>query len=193
MKNVLFVDDEETLLRIMVGRFEDYKDRFEVLTAGNGVQAMKALRESSCQLVICDWQMPEMDGLELCRTIRSEDLGRYVYTILLTAKNGAEHVVTGLSAGADDFVSKPYDLSELTERIRAGERVLAQETRDLVIFALAKLAESRDPETGEQVRPSLARKEATPRGGVDGVPGGISAGRLERLMERYLERARQKP
>ena len=47
--------------------------------------------------------------------------------------------------------------------------------------------------SGEQVRPSLARKEATPRGGVDGVPGGISAGRLERLMERYLERARQKP
>jgi putative two-component system response regulator len=101
--------------------------------------------------VISDWEMPEMDGLEFCEAVRSEDLGRYIYTILLTARDGTENVVQGLTAGADDFISKPYDLSELTVRVRVGERVLAQETRDLVIFALAKLAESRDPETGEHL------------------------------------------
>jgi CheY-like chemotaxis protein len=65
MKNVLFVDDEETLLRIMVGRFEDYKDRFEVLTAGNGKEALEILELKTIDLVVTDLKMPVMDGVEL--------------------------------------------------------------------------------------------------------------------------------
>ena len=65
MKNVLFVDDEETLLRIMVGRFEDYKDRFEVLTAGNGKEAIEILESKAIDLVVTDLKMPVMDGVEL--------------------------------------------------------------------------------------------------------------------------------
>jgi len=89
-----------------------------------------------------------MTGLELCAAIRNEDLPGYVYVIILTAHNTPEEVVEGLSAGADDFLTKPFNPPELVVRVRAGERVLALETRDVAIFAMAKLAESRDPETG---------------------------------------------
>jgi len=146
---ILIVDDNSAALMFLKEALEI--TGYDVLTACNGLEALNILRQASCQLVVCDWEMPEMDGLEFCEAIRTEDLGRYIYTILLTAKEGTENAVLGLTAGADDFVTKPYNLSELTVRIRAGERVLAQETRDLVIFALAKLAESRDPETGEHL------------------------------------------
>src|SRR4029077_9046099 len=79
----------------------------------------------------------------------------YVYLILLTAHDQNDEKITGLTAGADDFISKPFNPPELLARVRTAERVLSLETRDVAIFALAKLAESRDPETGahlERVR-----------------------------------------
>src|SRR5207302_3584123 len=85
----------------------------------------------------------------------NEHLAGYVYIILLTSKDSTAERVEGLTAGADDFVAKPFDAGELLARLGAGERVLAMETRDVAIFAMAKLAESRDPETGahlERVR-----------------------------------------
>ncbi len=83
------------------------------------------------------------------------DFPGYVYLILLTSRDTPQERVEGLTAGADDFMAKPYDKNELLARIGAGERVLSMETRDVAIFAMAKLAESRDPETGthlERVR-----------------------------------------
>jgi len=116
--------------------------------AENGCQAMDFLEQNRCSVVIADWEMPEMDGIELCRAIRSGGLGRYIYIILLTARQGASDIVEGLSAGADEFMTKPFEPEELTVRLRTAERVLSLETKDVTIFALAKLAESRDPETG---------------------------------------------
>ena len=107
------------------------------------------------RLVISDWDMPEMNGIELCRRLRADESAGYIYIILLTSHDGTQKIVEGMSAGADDFISKPFDPPELLVRVRAGERVLSLETRDVAIFALAKLAESRDPETGahlERVR-----------------------------------------
>jgi len=120
----------------------------EVETAANGVEALNILRKGNHRLVISDWTMPQMDGLELCRHIRATDLGGYIYIILLTARNSPQDTVEGLSAGADDFIPKPFNPTELMLRVRIGERILCLETRDVTIFALAKLAESRDPETG---------------------------------------------
>ncbi len=68
--------------------------------------------------------------------------------ILLTARTGTQNVVEGLSAGADDFITKPFHPQELCVRLRTGERILSLESRDITIFSLAKLAESRDPDTG---------------------------------------------
>ncbi len=99
-------------------------------------------------MVVSDWCMPEMTGLELCRQIRQRRSGTYVYIIMLTSNSRTKDVVEGLNAGADDYITKPFQPEELQVRLRVGERVLSLESRDLTIFALAKLAESRDPDTG---------------------------------------------
>ena len=91
--------------------------------------------------------MPEMTGLSLCRELRARS-SEYTYIVLLTSRSGSQNAVAALDAGVDDFVSKPFEPQELMLRLRAGERILALESRDLTIFSLAKLAESRDPETG---------------------------------------------
>ena len=151
---VLIVDDDEMALAVLESTLA--KAGYEVETAPDGQRALDVIRAGTCRLVVSDWQMPEMTGLELCRAVRSEDIpGGYVYMILLTAHDSVEQKVAGLSAGADDFVAKPYNGAELLARVRCGERVLSLETRDVAIFAMAKLAESRDPETGahlERVR-----------------------------------------
>ena len=150
---ILFVDDDET--------WQETVEQFltqaghEVQCANNGREALEMLRGNVCRLVITDWEMPEMNGLDLCRAIRAEQFPGYVYIILLTCHSTPEETVEGLSAGADDFMAKPFHPGELAMRVRAGERVLALETRDLAMFSMAKLAESRDPETGahlERVR-----------------------------------------
>jgi putative two-component system response regulator len=120
----------------------------ETAAAYNGRDALDFLRTGTYQIVISDWEMPGMSGLDLCREIRRRQLGSYTYVILLTCRTGTPHVVAGMDAGADDYISKPFHPRELESRIRAAERLLALESRDLTIFALAKLAEVRDPETG---------------------------------------------
>ena len=92
-----------------------------------------------------------MNGIELCKAVRAANLQSYIFFILLTSKSGTESTVEGLSAGADEFLTKPFHPEELCVRVRTAQRVLALETRELTIFALAKLAESRDPETGEHL------------------------------------------
>jgi putative two-component system response regulator len=121
---------------------------YEVTRATNGREALEALRSGQYQLVISDWEMPEMSGLDLCREIRSRVSVSYTYFILLTARTGTQNLIEGLRAGADEFLSKPVDPDELEVRLCVAERILSLESRDLVIFSLAKLAEARDPETG---------------------------------------------
>ncbi len=143
---VLVVDDDE-ISRSMLA-FTLAQAGFEVLTAIDGLEALDVLRNSVCRLVIADWEMPRMDGLQLCQAVRRGEFAGYIYLILLTGHEGREQRVAGLTAGADDFQTKPFDSAEMVERVRAGERVLSLETRDALIFSLAKLAEARDPETG---------------------------------------------
>lgn len=150
---VLVVDDDELAREMTSDVLKSCG--LEIETARNGREALDVLGRGESRLVISDWEMPEMNGLELCRAIRAGDFCDYIYIILLTCHNRSDDIVQGLSAGADDFISKPFNSAELRVRVRAGERILALETRDLTIFALAKLAESRDPETGahlERVR-----------------------------------------
>jgi putative two-component system response regulator len=147
------------------------------VTAADGHQALALLRSGSYRLVISDWEMPKMDGLELCRAIRSEDLLGYVYVILLTGHKLPEEKVAGLRAGADDFIAKPFDPSELLARIQTAERILSLETRDVAIFAMAQLADSRDPETGahlERVR-TYSRVLAQHLSGVDKFRAEVNA------------------
>jgi putative two-component system response regulator len=140
-----------------------------VVTARDGREAITLIREGAVRLVVSDWEMPRMTGPELCHAVRCEDLPAYVYLILLTTHDKVQDRVQGLSAGADDFLAKPFHPAELLARVGSGERVLALETRDVAIFALAKLAESRDPDTGahlERVR-SYSRVIAQYLAGID--------------------------
>jgi putative two-component system response regulator len=120
---------------------------YEVTTANDGREAFELVRTGLYRLVVSDWEMPHMSGVELCRRIRRRRWAGYIYVILLTAYDGLENLVQGLEAGADDFLTKPFQPQELRVRLRAGERILGLESRDLLIFSLAKLADSRDPET----------------------------------------------
>jgi putative two-component system response regulator len=150
---ILIVDDNETALELL--RAVLVKAGHEVDVARDGEEALTRVREGSVRMVISDWEMPRMNGAELCRAIRAEDLPGYVYVMLLTSHTSSQERVDGLSAGADDFVTKPFDTPELLARVRSGERIVSLETREVAIFAMAKLAESRDPETGahlERVR-----------------------------------------
>jgi signal transduction histidine kinase len=102
---------------------------YEVVPASNGAEAWQLFNagDAAFPIVISDWMMPEMDGLDLIRRIRAKSSSNYVYTMLLTAKSEREDVVVGMEAGADDFLRKPLDRDELRVRLRAGERIVRLE------------------------------------------------------------------
>ncbi|WP_408927487.1 response regulator transcription factor [Corynebacterium marquesiae] len=112
---ILVVDDEqavrESLRRSL--RFNGY----EVLTANDGLEAVETVRAENPELVILDVMMPNMDGLEVCRTLRSEGWDRPI--LVLTARDGVSDRVAGLDAGADDYLPKPFALEELLARVRS--------------------------------------------------------------------------
>ena len=112
---ILVVDDEqavrESLRRSL--RFNGY----EVLTANDGLEAVETVRTENPELLILDVMMPNMDGLEVCRTLRSEGWDRPI--LVLTARDGVSDRVSGLDAGADDYLPKPFALEELLARVRS--------------------------------------------------------------------------
>lgn len=143
---VLIAEDDDVTVLMLQHCLEQYG--YDVTVVQNGVEALELIRTGQFRMVISDWEMPKMNGVNLCREVRNRCSSGYTYLILLTSHVGTESVVQGLAAGADDFITKPFDPRELLVRIRAGERILALESRDVTIFTLAKLAESRDSETG---------------------------------------------
>jgi putative two-component system response regulator len=145
----LMVDDDELSLELLEGVLRELG--YDVERATNGKQAIEKLRKEPIHLVITDWDMPEMNGLELCRAIRTEDFDGYVFIIMLTGRDSGKQRIEGLHGGADAFLTKPLNPDELLVSLKTAERILALETRDLAMFALAKLSESRDPETGAHI------------------------------------------
>jgi cyclic di-GMP phosphodiesterase len=143
---ILIVDDNQISRELLHHTLTSHD--YEVVSARDGREALDVLHDRDCRIVITDWLMPRISGLELCRRIRERHVSRYIYTIIVTHKSEIKDTIEGLNAGADDFVTKPFWPLELIARVKAGERIVNLETRDLTIFALAKLADSRDPETG---------------------------------------------
>ena len=99
----------------------------KVESVENGRKALDLFRERFFPILLTDWMMPEMDGLELCKAIRKNTSDGYVFIILLTAKDSHDDIVSGLEAGADDYLIKPPNPAELIARIRAGIRILELE------------------------------------------------------------------
>lgn len=147
MRRVLVVDDSLLQLRIMRSILERWG--FDVLEASTGPQALEICASSPPDLVVSDWMMPGMTGLELCRRFREMPRDGYGYFILLTSKSEKADIAEGLDAGADDFLTKPVSAPELRARINAGARILSME-RELsdknhqISEALARLREAHD-------------------------------------------------
>ena len=146
---ILIADDELVSRKKMDKLIQSIGN--ETLVAADGSEAWDIWKTERPRIVITDWVMPGMDGVELCRSIRKSEGSKYTYVIMVTSKSDVTDIVEGMDAGADDFIKKPFVREELAVRIRAGERIINMESRDIVIFSMAKLAESRDPETGNHL------------------------------------------
>lgn len=143
---ILIVDDDDISAEILSNALTRFGH--QVTAARDGFEALELIRSGEFRMVILDWEMPGMTGVDLCRRIRERYASGYIYIILLTARRGTSSIVEGMKAGADDFLSKPFEPEELDVRIHAGSRILALESHEIIIFSLAKLAESRDQDTG---------------------------------------------
>jgi CheY-like chemotaxis protein len=96
----------------------------EVVETENGLEAWRRYRDEYFPVVVSDWMMPELDGLEVCRSIRQGHHGKYTYVILVTSLDGKPRYLEGMNAGADDFLRKPIDRDELAARLGVAERML---------------------------------------------------------------------
>jgi sigma-B regulation protein RsbU (phosphoserine phosphatase) len=124
-KRVLIVDDSRAQRRILSLSLKRWG--YEVFEADSGHTALEICKTESLDLILSDWMMPGMNGLEFCMIFRELEQNGYVYFILLTSKSEKDEVAHGLDVGADDFLSKPVNSSELRARIRAGQRIQAME------------------------------------------------------------------
>jgi len=124
---VLIAEDDPVSRRLLQNYLQKWGH--EVVAAVNGAEAWRHFQQERFPLVVSDWMMPEMDGLQLVQHIRAHPHPGYAYIILVTEKSQKEDVVAGIEAGADDFVTKPFDRDELHARLRTGERIVSLERR----------------------------------------------------------------
>ena len=122
----ILVADDDRIVRAMLNKaLKDWGH--DVTLAKDGAEAWKLIESNTYDLVVSDWLMPEMNGVELCQLIRGVEGRPYIYTLLLTSKSENTDLVTAFEAGADDFINKPVNFDVLQARIRAGERIIKLE------------------------------------------------------------------
>jgi sigma-B regulation protein RsbU (phosphoserine phosphatase) len=120
----ILIADDDRMSTMMLGRTLEQWG-FDVVVAHDGVAAWERIAgDKPPELAIVDWMMPGIDGIELCRRIRATPPRSPVYVILLTARTSRQDLVLGLEAGADDYLTKPFDPDELRARIHVGQRTL---------------------------------------------------------------------
>jgi DNA-binding response OmpR family regulator len=137
--HILLVEDEVKLARFV--ELELTSEGYQVSVANDGMTGLTLARESKPDLVILDWMLPGLTGVELCRRLRST--GSKIPVILLTAKDEISDRVTGLDAGADDYVVKPFSIEELLARIRAHLRRIEENKQDTDILKFEDLSLNR--------------------------------------------------
>ena len=128
---VLIADDDPVSRRLLEVSLS--QAGYAVAIASDGAEALRLLEQPDCpRLAVLDWMMPEMDGVEVCRIVRKAAREPYAYLILLTARGHQTEIVQGLEAGADDYITKPFDIHELKARLRAGKRIVELQEQQLV-------------------------------------------------------------
>jgi CheY-like chemotaxis protein len=119
---ILIAEDDATSRLVLEATLQ--KTGHEVVATKNGRQAWDAWRNAFCPVLITDWQMPDLDGLQLCRAIRQTGGASYTYIVLLTSHGGKTNYLEAMDAGADDFLTKPLDGDQLVARLHVAERIL---------------------------------------------------------------------
>ncbi len=144
---VLIADDDQ--ISRMVVKALLTKWGYEVVEAEDGGHAWQILQqEDSPRMVVVDWMMPDLDGLELCRLLRESGDKNYHYIILLTSRDSKEDIIVGLNAGADDYITKPFMPQELEVRLRAGRRILDLQQSLQEALEIQRYQAQHDPLTG---------------------------------------------
>lgn len=144
---ILLAEDDLITRRLLEAQLKNWGH--DLVVCSDGQQAWEELkRETSPKLVVLDWMMPGMDGLTLSREIRKLETKPYTYIILLTAKSRKEDVIEGLEAGADDYITKPFDPQELRVRIRAATRIVQLQEELLAALRASEFQATHDSLTG---------------------------------------------
>src|ERR1700722_18563902 len=118
---VLVVDDDHLVRGRLAALLS--ASQYKVEVAGSGEEALRILDETECQIVLTDWQMPDMDGLALCRKVRLRAQDKYVYVLMLTIRDTEHDLLTGLAAGVDDYLVKGASTEEIIARLKIGRRI----------------------------------------------------------------------
>jgi diguanylate cyclase (GGDEF)-like protein len=143
---ILLADDDRISRRLMERTLQ--RSGYEVITVADGMHAVEELSQrDGPRLAIVDWMMPKLDGLALCRELRTGRDRSYVYILLLTAKQSNGDIVTGLQAGADDYLTKPCHPAELMARLHTGQRILELEDRLVEAREAMRFKATHDPLT----------------------------------------------
>jgi putative two-component system response regulator len=143
---ILIADDNPFYLCALGGTLKEWG--YEVVTARDGKGAWEILQEENApKLAILDWMMPNLDGLEVCRRVRTLQRPEPTYLIILTSKDSKGNIVTALESGADDYVTKPFDRDELRARVRGGARIVGLQTSQTAMFVFARAVEAKSPYT----------------------------------------------
>ena len=151
----LLLAEDSGMIRLLLHRVLT-TEGYEVVFAENGEEALRVLEAPDAPpIALLDWMMPGLDGLEVCRRVRAAGREPYVYIILLTGKDHQEDLVRGLAAGADDYLTKPFDNAELQARIRAGRRIVDQQGELIAAREALREQATTDPLTGAANRRTL--------------------------------------
>lgn len=135
---ILIVEDEPSQLELL--SYNLSVEGYEVLKAETGEEGLLILQEQEVDLVLLDWMLPEISGLEVCRQIKRGKTTKTTPVIMLTARGEEEDKVRGLDTGADDYIVKPYSIKELLARVRAGlRRKSASGSTDVLVYDLLSM------------------------------------------------------
>lgn len=143
---ILIVDDNRLQRSVLEANLK--AAGYAVVAAENGLEALEIFRKGYYPIVMTDWVMPEMSGLELCRAIRKDDSGRYTYIIILTSLDSKNDIIAGLEAGADEYLVKPAHQAELTARLKTARRILDLEQSQQRYIETIKNLSLVDPVSG---------------------------------------------
>lgn len=144
---ILIADDDALSRRVLEAKLAKWG--YDVVVAGDGREAWAVLQAPDApRLAVLDWMMPGRDGVDLCRALRQRGPEPYTYVILLTAQAKEEDLVSGMEAGADDYIVKPFRSNELRVRLRAGRRIIDLQQALIVAREALRAKASLDPLTG---------------------------------------------